>query len=466
MTLSIDPNKMRFFFNLALFSIIPLFLSAQDLTYDGPIDVLGNELTYPIDGVSLTPSSPPTNIGDINGDGFDDMLQNQSLIYLGSNELTLQPFQVMENNILAIGDINGDGFSDAIENTYTGSGYTGTLYKGSESGLVKIESPGFDEYYSTHIKGQRYLANELTVLTNVDFNSDGFSDIVSSYNASGIRYTIITYGSESIFETGFLVSTNTISNNQNLDFGFFLDFFEQDEKKYFAFETCVDEPKDDFNPFDLSGKLDVKIFELTDADSLKLNKVERFAYYNPGSTCSFSTSNKLRKILIEDVNADQYKDIVYHYQGSIFVQTGLGVIEDTLRFNTPFVENFSSDAILNSISEIHLIGDLNEDGIPEFQYLEYDGTNLSIGNFDVGESSTDWSNLLTLSSSDFLSESYFTTGSNIFIIYNKNYSTFYSIPDSEDKILTFGTQNDTSFEKYQLQFSSTSDEFFQRLYAV
>ncbi len=455
-----NTTMLRSFFNLALFSIIPLFLSAQDLTYFGPTDVLGNELTYPIDGFSFTPSNPPTNIGDINGDGFDDMLQNQSLIYLGSNELTLQPFQVMEGNILAIGDINGDGYSDAIGSTFSGSDYSGTLYKGSESGLVEIESPGFDEYFSTHVKGQRYLANKLTVLTNVDFNSDGFSDIVSSYNASGIRYTIITYGSKSIFETGFSKSTSTISNNQNLDFGFFLDFFEQEGKKYFAFETCVNEPKDEFDPFNTSGKLDIKIFELTDSDSLKLNAIERFPYYNPGSNCSFSTSNKLSKILLEDVNSDQKKDVIYHYQGNVFVQSGLGVIDDTLRFNNPFDENFISDAVIDSISEIHLIGDLNEDGIPEFQYLEYDGTNLSIGNFNFGESSTEWSNLLTLSSSDFLSDSYFTTGSNIFVIYNKNYSWFFDIPDSDNKILVLGARNDVSFEKYQLQFSSPSDDFF------
>jgi hypothetical protein len=80
----------------------------------------------------LTPSAGVSSAGDINGDGYGDVISGTSL-YLGS------PEGVARNSVLAsiagktVGDINGDGFSDVVKGG-VGKFY---IYYGNNGGLQR-----------------------------------------------------------------------------------------------------------------------------------------------------------------------------------------------------------------------------------------------------------------------------------------------------------------------------------------
>jgi hypothetical protein len=135
--------------------------------------------------------------GDVNGDGFSDVIvgapnagaDGRVFVYQGSqNGLAATPAWTADGSqpgssfgysVATAGDVNGDGFSEVIIGAFyplTGGGPAGAfVYEGSDTGLgaspawaveVSEDSPGFGK----------------SVATAGDINGDGFSDVIVGAN--------------------------------------------------------------------------------------------------------------------------------------------------------------------------------------------------------------------------------------------------------------------------------------------
>jgi FG-GAP repeat len=142
----------------------------------------------------------PSTAGDVNADGYDDVIvgtpqysngqpgEGAVSVYLGSaSGLSMTPQRVLEGDVASLGfgsiidtagDVNGDGFDDIIigvPNYANGQSFEGRalVYFGSESGVAATPAWTFEsEFVDAHF-GQR-------VASAGDMNGDGFDDIIVS----------------------------------------------------------------------------------------------------------------------------------------------------------------------------------------------------------------------------------------------------------------------------------------------
>jgi hypothetical protein len=138
--------------------------------------------------------------GDVNGDGYSDVIvgaeaatngesgEGRIYVYLGSPDgLATTPAWTVEsdqagalfgNPVATAGDVNGDGFSDVVvgareyDNGQTNEGRA-FVYHGSPDGLAP--APAW-----TAESGQAFAAFGFSVATAGDVNGDGFSDVAVS----------------------------------------------------------------------------------------------------------------------------------------------------------------------------------------------------------------------------------------------------------------------------------------------
>ncbi len=174
--------------------------------------------------------------GDVNGDGYSDIIvgapnyganENGGVyLYLGSQDgpsLTsdwfkygLQPSGNFGSSISTAGDINGDGFSDIVVGS---SGYSSNngavfVYHGSSTGLSEITNWIFSSTWPNSNFGE-------SVSTAGDVNGDGFSDII--VGASGYANGQLSEGAAFVFYGSIegLSSSSYLTIEGNSDYQYF-----------------------------------------------------------------------------------------------------------------------------------------------------------------------------------------------------------------------------------------------------
>ena len=153
-------------------------------------------------------------VGDINGDGYDDIAlgayrydggQNDEgavFVYLGSsNGLSEIPTRVWESNVAsrrlgysisAAGDVNGDGYDDVVVGGYNRYAY---LYLGSNN-LSTSASYIWDTTTSSSTSNYVTLCKSLG-----DINGDGYDDIALGKTSSSTSYHVGIYLGAESFDT-------------------------------------------------------------------------------------------------------------------------------------------------------------------------------------------------------------------------------------------------------------------------
>ncbi len=140
-----------------------------------------------------------SNAGDVNGDGYDDVIigassydngqtnEGGAFIYYGTADgINTTPAVILEGNqnsasfgtaVSAAGDINGDGYDDVVvgaslyDNGQTNEGRV-FIFHGSPSGISTTPAATMENNQSTSYLGS-------TVSTAGDINSDGYDDIIA-----------------------------------------------------------------------------------------------------------------------------------------------------------------------------------------------------------------------------------------------------------------------------------------------
>ena len=194
------------------------------------------------EAVQWQPSLGIQSIGDINGDGFDDLAfqigaadnDHLAILFGGDNlgdkliELTTEPSEdtvVITNAsaLFGIGDLNGDGFGDAVFGQLQHGAFFTQLHAGP--GHLLLGNAEFE-------RGRLFTYDEL-IASNAttislgsvrqassigDFNNDGFDDAVIV--PSGIDAPQVLYGGSDPADLITLTSFNSIEAGLGIDGGY------------------------------------------------------------------------------------------------------------------------------------------------------------------------------------------------------------------------------------------------------
>lgn len=169
---------------------------------------MGKSNVFELFSVAVTLSSPYSDIrgfgseitsaGDVNGDGYDDVVLGAAgsnsgvgrvLIYRGAaNGISTIPSQTLTGSpgsffgcSVSSGDFNRDGYSDLVIGASDYNEYRGAVYVFSGSPTVSFQQGA--------LFGEGIVGFGKCVAGAGDVNGDGFSDIVIGTRATGLVYT-------------------------------------------------------------------------------------------------------------------------------------------------------------------------------------------------------------------------------------------------------------------------------------
>ncbi len=171
--------------------------------------------SFTIDTLTLSGLLPASEanlyVGDFDGDGFDDFLQQQTTgdliiqVYLSSTEQLNSVTTDEADSLILVADYNGDGFDDFLIQPQSSQSTNLSVYLGSESGDFTQQQVSFNEAQPS----------STTTLRTGDFNDDGKADLLSQQNANISIYLATLSENNLVFELDEQITVETDDGNED-----------------------------------------------------------------------------------------------------------------------------------------------------------------------------------------------------------------------------------------------------------
>ena len=433
--LSLDKND--FYKDTQSMNSLDFVRNKSNVATFGPVGQLWDQTPWLDEEINFIPSGAFISIGDVNGDGVDDLgkryfsvaderdsdissIVNKSLIYFGGAELSIAHDQLLYSGVYPLGDLNGDGFSDAV-----GLGINGnaTLYSGSSSGLTSVGTTQSDTLLSIQQRS-------LLIRFGKDLNGDDVEDLFGYYQNTDdnlLRYFEV-YGAANFDDISF---KEVVLSSEVQSFPNTFQRFSIGDTTYLAFNTR------DPQTFEYR----IQVFKTGAQDSLSL-------------ITSKVINGALRNFLIDDFNNNGNPDLLLT---NTFQETFIypGVSDTEIIFSEPI-------SVSNSFSNLSgpfLLGDIMDSESSELLFTDASG--LEIVNYD--STSASFNSISSINTADVLFDSeFFSFSQNSFNDSLSAYSGFntFSLPiQSDDKFgnVIFKTQQGSNDIETELLLQNSSD---------
>lgn len=411
------------------------------------IDEIWEKTPWPNPEINFKPSSSFISIGDINGDGIDDLAKrfslvaderdsdisimvNKTMIFYGGSGLSVDYDELIYLYIYPLGDINGDGYSDAI-----GKGINDEIsfLKGSPSGLTEVSTSISDSLFN-------YTQNSYRFIVGKDLNKDGIEDIYGFYrDTQTFQYKYFQLNGSSSFDD-LEIKEVAFPDNIRLFTNYWFRFSINDNTLLGTIEAASQNSTNKLKIFRVSENYSMAI-----ADSISLD----FS----GFTIP----------LISDFDGDNVDDFIYltsnennnnfFYKGTNSTES---FFESPIRFTNDVLSSFGNTPFVGGPI---VLGDVIGDNRTEILASEDDAVKIINFNREQGRF------VLTKSihSSNFLFNSeILQRRESIYKQKNSHYQSFntFSLPiESEGKFgnIIFKTQNDSDLFEWETLLENKID---------